>query len=162
MVCSLLKCNISNDVMPRLQKLWKEDYWVLVIGLNQCCAGIWIFKEPPVPRFFDVFKFRESLVLVLWKKKIRTKESSVAVISKTKKNLWFSWKNWQWSGNFMVGYLIFQKKLRIVVICQNWVFNFSRTIVMNPKNHHDNHWGLFLFLIITKHWLKHDMNMVTV
>jgi hypothetical protein len=76
--------------------------------------------------------------------------------------LWFSWKNWQWSGNFMVGYLIFQKKLRIVVICQNWVFNFSRTIVMNPKNHHDNHWGLFLFLIITKHWLKHDMNMVTV
>jgi hypothetical protein len=60
----------------------------------------------------------------------------------------------------MVGYLIFQKKLRIVVICQNCVFDFSRTIVMNPMNHHDhdNRWGLFLFLIIT----KHDVNLVTV
>ncbi len=56
MVCSLQKCSIWNDVIPRLQNFWNEDYWVLVIGLKQCCAGIWIFKEAPIPSFLIASK----------------------------------------------------------------------------------------------------------
>jgi uncharacterized protein YcsI (UPF0317 family) len=39
--------------------------------------------------------------------------------------------------------------MRTVVAYQNWLFDFLRTIVMNPKNCPENLWGsvhLFLFL----------------
>jgi hypothetical protein len=31
--------------------------------------------------------------------------------------------------------------MRTVVAYQNWVFDFLRTMVMNPKNHPKNLWG---------------------
>jgi hypothetical protein len=39
-----------------------------------------------------------------------------------------------------------------MVICQNWVFDFFlETMLVNPFNHHDNHQGMFLFLITMQH-----------
>jgi hypothetical protein len=31
-----------------------------------------------------------------------------------------------------------------MVIFQNWLFDFVKTVVMNPKNHPNHRWGLFL------------------
>jgi hypothetical protein len=50
-----------------------------------------------------------------------------------------------------------------VIIFQNKIENrgymselglwfFWKTMLMNPINHHDNHQGLFLFLITMQHW----------
>ncbi len=45
----------------------------------------------------------------------------------------------------------FPKNLRTVVIHQDWVFDFLRTMVMKPKNHPGNHQGLFMFLVTAQH-----------
>ncbi len=58
--------------------------------------------------------------------------------------------NWKFYGRW---FDVFNFFLRIMVICQNWVFDFLlKTMLMNPINHHDNHQGLFLFLITMQHW----------
>ncbi len=62
-----------------------------------------------------------------------------------------SWKNQQWSGSSMVGYLIFLKTLRTVIIYQNWVFELLRTTGMNAKTWPDN---LDLFPITAQHWWR--------
>ncbi len=57
--------------------------------------------------------------------------------------------------------LFFKNEMRTVVIYPNWLFDFSRTLIMNPKNlpnnrmgsdpvsnNHHNTWGFFLNNII--------------
>jgi len=38
-----------------------------------------------------------------------------------------------------------------MVIYQNLLFDYLRTVAMNPKNCPDNKWGLYLFLTTTQH-----------
>jgi hypothetical protein len=55
----------------------------------------------------------------------------------------------------MAGYWIFSKTLRTVIIYQNQLFEFLRTMVLNLKNLHDKCQGLFLFLTTAQHhWFK--------
>jgi hypothetical protein len=50
----------------------------------------------------------------------------------------------------MLSYLIFQNNLRIMVTKITFLFCL-RIVIMNPKSHFDNDWGLNLFLITTQH-----------
>jgi hypothetical protein len=60
--------------------------------------------------------------------------------SKILKHLWFSWKN-QWFSGWLFDLF---NCLRTMVIYQYQVFDFLRTMCMNPKNRPDN-WQGFLF-----------------
>jgi hypothetical protein len=85
--------------------------------------------------FLYHFRLRELLVLVLWKKKMwESKNCQPWLFGTPLKNQPFSWKNQQWTGTFVASYLIFPVFLELGL----WVF---RTMVMNPKNHVDNHQG---------------------
>jgi hypothetical protein len=63
--------------------------------------------------------------------KVRIKEPSVPVVSKTLKNRRASGKKQRLSGQLFV---FFKKIVNRVAIYQNWEFNLLRTVVMNLKN----------------------------
>ncbi len=68
------------------------------------------------------------------KKKSESKNCQPWLFQTPLKNQPFSWKNQHWTGTFMASYLIFPVFWELDL----WVF---RTMVMNPKNHVDNHQG---------------------
>ncbi len=101
---------------------------------NQCCALIWIYKEL---QFWVLISFQTQRTAgsgSLGKKMWESKNCQPWLFRTPLKNQPFSWKNRQWTGTFVASYLIFPVFLELGL----WVF---RTMVMNPKNHVDNHQG---------------------
>ncbi len=91
----------------------------LGVCVHQCCAVVWFFKEPPVD-VFNHSRIKEPTVPVLWKQfnsnnhhfwlfqiPQRTNGKFLVNISKSSKNQWFSWKNWQRTSSFVVSCLAF-------------------------------------------------------
>lgn len=97
-----------------------------------CYATIWIYKEPTSS---------DSLNKI----RIKGPQAWIKNLTEPAMNWWF----------YMAGYWIFSKTLRTVIIYQNQLFEFLRTMVLNLKNLHDKCQGLFLFLTTAQHhWFK--------
>lgn len=88
-----------------------------------------IYKEPLINQF--------RILKLFQNKRITCSNSNIRQ---------FSWKNSQWTGGFMVGYLISFKKIlvgrlgggaRIVITYQNWVFDFVWILIMSLSNRPD-------------------------
>jgi hypothetical protein len=96
----------------------------LVIGLNQCCAGIWIFKEPPIPSFLIALKSENRWTFWLFENKIsESKNCQLQVILKPERTHGFHER----TGNKVA-------ILWTVVICQNWVL-LSHSLVLSHFMH---------------------------
>lgn len=113
--------NICQSV-PSKAGDWRWADW---FSLNQSCVVVWVYKEPPI------------LVLNLLQNQRTVDPSSLencwslSVVSKTLNNR-------QWTDSCFEWLFQFLQILRTVVIYQNWVFGFFRTMVMNPKTRRPN------------------------
>jgi hypothetical protein len=90
--------------------------------------------------FLNYFRMREPWIPVFWKK-IRIKEPSVPLISKTLKNSQFSWKNQHWACSFLAGYFKIFKILRTTIIYQNWIYDYLATHGYESYKRSDNQWA---------------------
>jgi len=101
---------------------------------------------------FEIISESENHQLQFFQNNQNLGELPVSSISTTFEQRWFPWKNLQWAGGFMAGYLIWETWLYAKIK----VFDSMRNVIMNLTNHPDNHRGLLLFLIPVQHWFPPD------